>query len=134
MAVKPESQFISGVHKYLASARVLHREKMNNPYRSGTADVWYSAKKNDLWIEYKFLPRVPQRGVVTPALSEIQKLWLAGRYEEGRNVGVIVGCPAGGVILRDLEWENPILPSVFNQMIRTREELAAWITQQVLST
>lgn len=133
MAIKPENQFITGVHKYLASVRVLHREKMNNPYRGGTADYWYSAKKNDLWIEYKFLPRVPQKGVVTPALSELQKRWLAGRYEEGRNVGVIVGCPAGGVVLRDLEWEQPISVTEFLKRIQTREELALWLTQQVSS-
>ena len=133
MAVKPENQFITGVHKYLASAKVLHREKMNNPYRGGTPDWWYSAKKGDLWVEYKFLPRVPQRGVVTPNLSELQKQWLAGRHAEGRNVAVVVGCPTGGVVLRNLEWEQPLAAGEFVSRIRSRGELAQWITQEVSS-
>ena len=142
MASKPETTFTHSVHKHLPSVKVLHREKMNNPYSSGTADVWYSASKNDLWIEYKFLPRVPQRGIVwlckpdvkKPDLSRLQQEWLRGRYEEGRNVGVIVGCPSGGVILRDLAWELSMSAKEFVSRIQTRQEIAQWIKQEVLST
>jgi hypothetical protein len=38
--------------------------KNNNPYNSGIPDVWYSADLSDMWVEYKFLPSVPQRGIV----------------------------------------------------------------------
>ena len=131
MAVKPENQFISGVHSHMEKHKP-HREKMNNPYSSGTADVWYSGNKADLWIEYKFLPRTPQRGVVTAALSELQKLWLRGRHEEGRNVRVIVGCPSGGVIMRSTEWENPMPVEEFNERIASRKELAGWITRETM--
>ena len=131
MAVKPENQFISGVHKYLTPHKP-HREKMNNPYSSGTADVWYSGTKADLWIEYKFLPRTPQRGVVTPALSELQKKWLRERHAEGRNVKVVVGCPSGGVIMRGLEWENPMPVPTFLERIASRKELADWITRETM--
>ena len=137
MAVKPENQFIAGVHKHLPSVRILHREKMNNPYRGGTADLWYSAKVSDLWVEYKFLPRVPQRGIIDAArinLSSLQQEWLRGRHEEGRNVGVIVGCPAGGVVLRDLAWEEGISVGAFVEQMLTRQKLAQWIMQQVLGT
>ena len=133
MAVKPENSFISGVHKHLPSIKVIHREKMNNPYRGGTADMWYSGKLNDLWIEYKFLPRVPQRGIITPerfGLSALQSDWLRGRYAEGRNVGVIVGCPKGGVIMRDLMWELEWSVEDFSKAICDRKFLANWIVQQ----
>ena len=135
MAVKPENQFVSGVHKYLPSVRVLHREKMNNPYRGGTADWWYSGSLSDFWIEYKFLPRVPQRGIIDAkriGLTVLQVDWLRGRYEEGRKVGVIVGCPAGGVIMLDLEWEKGIDVAQFNARIIERSALASWIMQQTL--
>lgn len=132
MAVKPENQFISGVHKYLPAVKVLHREKMNNPFRGGTADWWYSGITSDLWVEYKFLPRVPQKGVVKADLSALQSQWLQGRYKEGRNVAVIVGCPLGGVILRDLEWEKEIPVLEFKTRIISRNELAIWLMQQTL--
>ena len=133
MAVKPENTFISGVHKHLPSVKVIHREKMNNPYRGGTADWWYSGTKNDLWIEYKFLPRMPQRGDITPeriGLTALQLDWLRGRYAEGRNVGVIVGCPKGGVIMRDLAWDSECSVQAFTSQIIDRKALASWIVQQ----
>lgn len=135
MAVKPENSFISGVHKHLPSIKVIHREKMNNPYRGGTADWWYSGKTNDLWIEYKFLPCMPQRGIITPerlGLTALQLDWLKGRYEEGRNVGVIVGCPKGGVIMRDLTWDAEWTIDSFNQRVVERKALAEWIVQQTI--
>lgn len=131
MAVKPENQFVSGVHKHL-HLQAPYREKMNNPYRGGTPDWWYSGNLRDLWIEYKFLPRTPQRGVVTPALSELQKLWLRERHKEGRVVYVVVGCPIGGVVLSDLEWEQPIPVDLFLDRILERKALALWITQKTM--
>jgi hypothetical protein len=126
---KPENTFRSGVHKYLPAA--LHHEKMSNPYSSGTADDWYSAGR-DLWIEYKWLARCPKISFNLtagrkPALSPLQQKWLRGRYEEGRNVAVIVGSPAGSVILRALEWELEV--SAYD-LVRTQLEIARWIERE----
>lgn len=131
MASKPESNFRLKVERDLP--RALHREKMNNPYRGGTADCWYSGHRGDLWVEYKFLPQLPQRGIIDAkrmGLTALQLQWLRGRYEEGRNVSVIVGCPTGGVIMRGLEWEAGIAAEVFAQRVVSAKELAQWITQQ----
>ena len=138
MPIKPENQFVSSVHRHLPSIKALHREKMNNEYRGGTADWWYSGNKADLWIEYKFLPRVPQRGIVwlckpdvkKPDLSRLQQDWLHSRYGEGRNVAVVIGCPSGGVVLRDLEWERAFSAAEFVSRIQTRDQLADWIEQE----
>lgn len=129
MAKKPETTFIESVHRHLPAN--IHREKMNNPYSSGTADVWYSGCKNDLWLEYKFLPRVPQRGIVDPAklLSALQVRWLNGRYDEGRTVGVCIGCPDGGIILRYREWGHEILAKDFVDRLCSRKDLAFQIEQ-----
>ena len=131
MASKPETNFRLKIERRLP--RALHREKMNNPFRGGTADSWYSGKGGDLWVEYKFLPRVPQRGFITPErldLSYLQRQWLRGRHEEGRNVAVIVGTPAGGVIMRNLEWEEEIPVDLFTSRTVTIPDLATWIMQQ----
>ncbi len=110
--------------------------KNNNPYVAGVPDLWYSATARDLWVEYKFLPSVPQRGVVDAkriGLTALQGAWLAGRYKEGRNVAVIVGVPSGGVIMRDLEWDEGLSPEAFRVRIQTRPEIANWIAQKTLS-
>lgn len=74
---------------------------MHNAYRGGTPDVWYSGKNGDLWVEYKWAPKVPKSGIIVPDLSPLQLKWLKGRFEEKRNVVVIVGYPDGCLIM---EW------------------------------
>lgn len=139
MSRKPENTFLQSVHRHLAPSKP-HFEKMHNEYRGGTADVWYSGTKADIWIEYKFLPRKPQRGdvhlcnpnVKAPILSRLQQNWLRDRHVEGRSVYVIVGCSDGGVIMSGLEWENPIPATVFNERIASRKELADWIRHKTM--
>ena len=138
MAIKPENTFRSGVHKFLP--KELHHEKMNNPYSSGTADDWFSGTKADLWIEYKFLPRLPQRAsvwlvnpnVAKPLLSKLQELWLHKRHVEGRTIAVVIGCPEGGIILRDLKWEDPITVETFKDNLVPRKAIALWIEEQTM--
>lgn len=130
MASKPETTFYRSVHKRLAADTYF--EKMNNPYRGGTPDVWYSGEAADLWVEYKWLPRVPVRASVKVDLSEKQRLWLDNRYEEGRNVSVILGCKEGGVILTHMEWAEDVDADLFNALLQSRDEIAQWIEGVVL--
>ena len=129
MSAKPEGTFTRGVHKYLPST--VYSVKNNNPYTGGLPDCWYSGNAADLWVEYKFIPKVPVESDIVPDLSALQAEWLRCRHKEGRNVAVIVGCPDGGVILRDLKWEKPIPRAEFVRSIKTRAELAAWIHNEV---
>lgn len=127
MSAKPESTFIRGVHRHLP--KTLYRLKNNNTYVGGIADCWYSGTRADLWVEYKFLPKIAKNNVA--ALSELQTQWLKSRHIEGRNVAVIVGSPQGGVILCNLEWEKPISSEKFHTELKSRSELATWIQSQV---
>lgn len=138
MSMKPENRFRLSVHKFLPTN--LHHEKMNNPFSSGTADDWYSGNKADLWVEFKFLPTVPQRAIIwltdpdvkKPLMSKLQELWLRGRYEEGRNISVVIGCPDGGVILQNLEWERQISAKKFRDELVPRKDIALWITEATM--
>ena len=130
MARKPENTFIDSVHKLLP--KELHAEKMNNPYRSGCADVWYSGKQSDLWVEYKYIPKLPVENAIKANLSPLQTKWLRERYREGRKVFVVIGSPLGGVILADLTWENPISLSDYRKQTITRQSLADWLTANTL--
>ena len=127
MSIKPENQFRSGVHKYLVPE--LHHEKMNNPYSSGTPDDWYSGIVSDLWVEYKFLPKTPIRAIVQPAelLSPLQLRWLNGRYKEGRNVAMVIGCPDCGMILQDQVWNRTWTAEEFRDRLVPRKAIAQWI-------
>ena len=147
MPAKPENSFILSINRLLpikkvrSSANVLqqyptemhiHYEKMNNAFRGGTWDGWYSGQRGDVWIEYKNLPRIPQRASVKPfeLLSALQLDWGNERHSEGRNVAVIIGCPTGGVLLRERRWEEELSSQEFQSLILSRANLAAWILEQ----
>jgi hypothetical protein len=131
MARKPENTFINSVHKHFGHARP-YTEKMNNPYRGGTADTWYSGTKADLWVEYKYIARIPQRAGVLPDCSPLQLQWLKGRSSEGRNVAVIVGCPTGGVVYLNGAWEYEVSGADFSALVVPRPTIAGWITYRTV--
>ena len=127
MSRKPESQFIFSVHKHISSTQV-YSMKNHNAYVGGIADVWYSGRTADLWIEYKFITSDTPRLPVVPTLSPQQFRWIKDRKKEGRNVWVIVGHKKGGVIYRDLiEIELGIPPKEFIERMLSRKALAAEI-------
>lgn len=128
---KPENTFIASVHKLLP--KTVHAEKMNNPYRSGCADVWYSGAKGDLWVEYKFIAKLPVKSDTVQAdLSPLQTKWLRERFHEGRKVFVIIGSPSGGVILAGLTWEKPVPLDEYRKQTITRQSLADWLAANTL--
>lgn len=136
MSQKPENVFRNSVHRHLKGHGV-YQVKMSNQYTSGIPDDWYSGKgegSKDLWIEYKFIPRWPQRGVVgiKKLFSALQLEWLDDRYDEGRNVAAIIGCPNGGLILLDKDWGlESVTSEWFRSHVLSRPDLAAWIREQV---
>ena len=131
MAAKPENNFIASVHKHLV--RQVYSEKMYNPLRGGTPDVYYEGGRH-LWVEYKFivLPKRPTTPV-RAKLSELQKLWLRRCYDSTGRASVIVGCKAGGVVLRTPEeWEKELTTAAFSERVQRRDEIARYIERVVL--
>jgi hypothetical protein len=141
---KPESRFIGRVNQHLPIKRLkssakarehypveqhIHYEKMHNDFYSGTADTWYSGIGGDVWIEYKYLPRTPVRASVEPQklLTPLQLGWLEERHAEGRSVGVIIGCPDGGVRLSTAYLRRVLSPEWFRGDVQSPEDLARWI-------
>lgn len=129
MSSKPETTFYTGVHKYLPAG--LHREKMHNSYRGGTADFWFSGQLHDLWVEYKFIV-VPKRGDTVidlvggknPSISALQQKWLFDRHVEGRNIWVVVGHKGGGVIMPGDSWDATWTTERFLAETLSRQDLA----------
>jgi hypothetical protein len=129
VATKPETVFTNAVHRHLPPLSQLYREKMHNPYRGGTFDYWYSGKTADLWIEYKFIV-LPARSTTVirmeDLLSPLQREWGRGRAREGRNVWVIVGHRAGGVVLSQGEarFSARFTTDEFALQTRSRQSIA----------
>lgn len=121
MARKPETTFIASIHAKLPR---VYFEKNHNEYLGGTADVFYSGIFGPLWIEYKFIPRIPVRVPVKANLSELQRKWLEDRHAEGRRVAVIIGCKEGGVWLEKEDWGRELPPDEFRERLVTRATLA----------
>lgn len=131
MAVKPETSFIKSILKYLPQN--LYHMKNSNPYMGGVADLWFSGNKKDLWIETKYLQKLPIKVPVKIDLSALQVIWLSGRHSEGRSVYVVVGAPDGCLLLRYPEWERTdITAAEFKERCMTRKELAAWILRETV--
>jgi len=130
--MKPENQFIKGVHKYLKGGPYF--EKMSNPWRSGTPDVWYSGDKGDIWIEYKYVPYIPRSNEILPDLSPRQRKWLNDRMSEGRRVAVILGSPDGAVIYVNGQWNQPLSTAQVVERLVSRQSIASWIRDQVGET
>lgn len=135
MPAKPETTFIRSVHNHLPGKQELHREKMNNPYSSGTADCWYSGTAADLWIEYKYSLALPKRDdtLVVPGLSAQQQDWCARRFAEGRHVVVVLGTKLGAVVFHHPdEWTNGLTTAICRDRLVTRQAMAAQIAQHCL--
>lgn len=135
MSAKPETTFYTAVHRLLPEK--LHREKMHNPYRGGTPDVWYSGNADDLWVEYKYVKAVPKKApiLISKELSALQLKWLNDRAKEGRNVAVILGTPLGAVVYEHRSWETR---AVTADEIRsdglTKQQVANYITGRTMLT
>jgi hypothetical protein len=128
--LKPEHQYRKRVHKYVPGK--IHRWSIHDSFTAGVPDLWYSCNKGDLWVEYKYYPKLPRKidvtGTKNPKLSHLQQHWLKKRHAEGRNVGVIVGCPAGGIIMPGITWMN-----VFTaEDVIDIKDVAGWIINETL--
>ena len=88
---------------------------MADRFTSGVPDNWYSGRY-DLWVEYKYFPEgklPPVIDLTNPkakvCLSPLQQKWLLERHAQGRNVAVIAGSYAGGVVFPGVTWNETTL-------------------------
>jgi hypothetical protein len=128
MATKPESNFIKRLNKAFSKApdKAPYCEKMSNPYRGGTPDVYYEGDKSTLWVEYKWYPRTPKKLSTFENLSPLQTLWVKRAYSNGVNVAVIAGSPAGAMIITEFstDTEFPFVP-------QSETAVSHWLWAQV---
>lgn len=119
----PENTFIASVHRHLPPT--LYKMKNHNVYNGGIADCYYSGRRSDLWVEYKFIavPKRPDTPIKID-LSELQKNWLRSRHAEGRAVAVVVGSKDGGVFFNGVSWDYTYTTDDFNRLSCSRQDIA----------
>lgn len=131
-----ESTYTASVGRLLPPS--VYALKLSLPYTAGVPDSWYSGRGGDLWIEWKYLPRIPSEvdliGNKNPIITRLQQKWLQDRYDEGRQVGVIVGTPGGAVVLPDLDWQGIYSRAEFESRLWTKRQVSDWITHRVSGT
>lgn len=129
MSRKPENQFIDSVHYHLVLDKP-YRMKNHNEYVGGIADMWYSGRVDDMWVEYKYITHIPKSDAIKLDLTPLQIEWLRGRYEENRNVIVVLGMRDGGIIFENLEWNSTFTQGMLLPRVVSRREIAAWIAKR----
>lgn len=126
-----EHSFIRSIHRRLP--KDIYAWKIHDSYQGGVADAYYSRRGGrDIWIEYKYVPKLPKRPQ-TPVqlkLSELQKDWLRERHMDGRTVSVVIGSPAGSLILPGITWEREILSDEFIRNAVDTADVVAYIVEQ----
>ena len=131
MAVKPETAFTKRITSRLPKS--IYVMKNHNVYTGGVPDLWISGDNADLWCEMKYVDPLPVSVPIRPMklLSTLQAEWLAKRYDQGRNVAVIIGCKTGGIILEDKKWQDEIPPPLFQSLIKSHAQIAEWVVGKV---
>lgn len=131
MSVKPENRLINEVHKKLKVGGP-YCIKLNTPYTAGVPDCYYSGHKGDLWIEWKWLEKLPVQVPVVPDLTPLQAKWLNDRSSEGRKVAVVLGCPMGSVVFKDINaWTRGKSLDSFRKALMTKDQLVEYIISRV---
>ena len=76
-----EHSFVASIHRILKKHPV-HIWKINDQYAGGVPDAFYEGVNSDLWVEYKYIPKLPKRSttkidLTSPKmLSMNQQLWM----------------------------------------------------------
>lgn len=125
--IMTEHAYIRSIHRLLPKS--VYAWKINDRFQGGVADAYYSGAAGDLWVEYKYLKALPKQPTtaVPVELSQLQRQWLRARHTEGRRVAVIIGSPAGSIILEGLEWGNEISTANFIRNAVAKKDVAAYI-------
>ena len=127
-----EASFNSKVNKGVKAAGP-YALKLNLMYVAGVPDNWYSGCVRGHWSEFKWYSKLPTvhfhlRAGASPKLTAQQNLWLCRRYDEGRDVSVIVGAPDRCIVLLDKEWEHPV---EVERMTMSHKDVIDWIVERV---
>jgi hypothetical protein len=124
-----EHKFFSALRRNLKGKA--YYLKLNVRFHKGVADAWISGSKSDLWLEGKYLARLPPVVDLKKLLSAHQDEWLRGRHKEGRNVAVVLATPQGNLYFPGLSWEEPQERALLLPKLLKNSEFAHFVVKLV---
>jgi hypothetical protein len=110
----PERSYINKVHQQIIPEWNLHKQASTGMMgANGTPDYYYEGFKSVVWIEYKYVEKLPARfDIVDPScrfrLSALQRAWLNRANKNQVNVAVVLGSVEGALIITRGRWEEQI--------------------------
>lgn len=113
----------------------MYKWKIKDDYAGGVPDAWYCGAHGTLFVEYKYVPKLPKREstIIKADLSELQYLWLTQRKKQNVDCLVILGTPLGGVVFTDIdEAKKGIILSELRERVQPNKKIADFIASQCL--
>ncbi len=110
----PERRFIDSVHRQIDLDWGLWKQAMTGVMgANGTPDYYYELYNRALWVEYKWVNRLPEQILLIDhtkkyALSALQRAWLNRAVANKTPVAVVLGSKDGAVIAVGGRWNRPI--------------------------
>jgi hypothetical protein len=98
-----EHNFIKAVHRYLPSE--LFRWKIHDTYAGGVPDAFYLGPASALFIEYKYVKKLPARPttILRTSLSKQQELWLNRLHDCSFPGWYVIGAEDRCIIVKDTQ-------------------------------
>jgi len=122
-----EHSFIKSVHRYLPSD--VFRWKIHDTFTGGVPDAMYGGPAGLLFIEYKYVPKLPvkESTLIKTSLNAQQIKWLDRLSSFGQRTAVVIGCEDTAIILTDGQWTENISRAYYLAHSITRKHVADWI-------
>ena len=127
-----EHSFIKSVHRKLPTSMV--QWKIHDTFTGGVPDVMYGGPSGILFVEYKYIPKLPVREttVQKTSLRPLQIQWLNKMVGCCQKAALIIGVEDYAVILLAKEWTANITRSYYISHKIPRGEVSAWRVKQCM--
>lgn len=122
-----EHGFIRAVHAHLPPE--LFRWKIHDSFAGGVPDAFYAGPASSLFVEYKYVKSLPQRGntQIRTCLTPQQKYWLDRLHDLNQPVALILGSGKLALVILAKQWNTNPTKQCFLEQAVAFEEAANWI-------
>lgn len=120
-----EHSFVKSIHNYLNPN--VYKWKIHDTYTGGVPDAFYSGPVCSLFVEYKYIKKMPKRDstILKHSLSKLQEAWLE-RVKLATPVALILGIGDTALIIVD-DFSANISKMHYIDACIPRKEVAEWI-------
>tara|TARA_Y100000389_G_scaffold34180_1_gene29063 strand:- start:4292 stop:4681 length:390 start_codon:yes stop_codon:yes gene_type:complete len=126
-----EHGFIKSVHNKLS--KEVYKWKIHDTYTGGVPDAFYAGPAGVLFVEYKYIPKLPSRNNTSLnfKISQLQIQWLQNALDYPLKVALIIGHQSSGYILTR-SFDSKVTKEDFITGHYSVSSIAKWIEEQTL--